>query len=156
MWDFLFVFFSWRLFRLVLSACCGFSACFSSEKHTPCGFLLASSLKNTLFAPGLCDQLPVCVFSLAFLLKNTRHVVFCSLLLSKTHFSLHYISISFRFVFSARFSSEKHMPCGFPLASSRKNTLFTPLHIDQLPVCVFLLASSLKNTLSAPISTFHY
>lgn len=85
--DLLLAIFVWRLFRLILFACCGFSSSlfcfhahamgfhayfsaptpsfrsptyrlasgvcfltrFPSKKHTPCGFLLASSLKNTLF-----------------------------------------------------------------------------------------------------------
>ena len=72
-------------FRLCTCRCFRFVfACFPSEKHTTCVFLLASSLKNTLFTPLHIDQLPVCVFSLAFLLKNTRHVVFRSLLLLKS------------------------------------------------------------------------
>ena len=83
-------------YRLASGLC--FLALFSSKKHTSCVFPLTSSLKTTLFAYVRVDASGLCL--LAFLLKNTRHVFFCLLLLSKTHFSLHYISISFQFVFS--------------------------------------------------------
>lgn len=79
-----------------------FPACFSFQKHTTCVFSLTFHPKNTLFSPAHTNKLPVCVFPLAFLPKNTRHVFFCLLFLSYTHFSSHdqfsphNLSISFR------------------------------------------------------------
>ena len=83
-------------YRLASGLC--FLARFSSKKHTSCVFPLTSSLKTTLFAYVRVDASGLCL--LAFLLKNTRHVFFCLLLLSKTQFSLRDCMISFRGVFS--------------------------------------------------------
>ena len=87
-----------------------FPACFSLQKHTTCVFLLTFPLVHTLFSPAHTNQLPFCVFRLAFLSKNTRHVFFCLLFLSYTHFSSHD-------QFSPRNLSISFRGRGFPLAN---------------------------------------
>ena len=109
------------LFALKTHVMC-FSAYSFSQKHTSCVFPLTFSLKNTLFSYVRIDQFPRWGFLLTFRPKNTRHVFFRLLFLSKTHFSPMYVSISFQggvsrllfalkthvMCFSAYFFSQKH------------------------------------------------
>ena len=75
------------------------SRLFSHEKtHDMC--LLAYMLLHTVFSPLPAYQLPRCVFSLVLPWKNTRHVFFHLLICFYTQFSLCYLPISFRNVFS--------------------------------------------------------
>ena len=105
----------------------GFSACFLPP--TPS------------FPPKPSDQFLFCVFPLAFLSKNTRHVFF----------SLHFLLLcSHRLAsgvcFSACFSFQKHTTCVFLLTFPLIHTLFfprslfSPRPIDKLPEWFFQLA----------------
>ena len=112
--------------------------------HTCRVFSDFNSRLFTRFFPSLpANQLPVCVFLLAFLSENTCRVFsdFNSRLY--THFSLINLPISFRFcVFLLAFLSKKTCRV-FSDFNSRLFTRFFPsLPANQLPEWVFSLFSS--------------
>ena len=125
------------LFLLVFSSICQsasglcFLACFSLQKNIPCVFRLRFSLLYTLFSYLPVNQLPVCVFLLAFLFKNTYRVFSDFNSCFYTHFSLLYLPISFRFVFFCLLSSLKNTYCVF---SDFNSSFFTHFSLIYLPI----------------------
>ncbi len=88
----------------------------------------------SFFPPKPSDQFLFCVFLLAFLSKNTRHVFFPLHFLSYTHFSPLLTPISFRGVFSRLlFFPKTHDMCFFAYFSSHTHTF--------LPTPTFLPAT---------------
>ena len=86
----------------------------SLQKTHAAVFRLQFSLLYTLFPSLHANQLPVCVFLLAFPSKNTCRVFSDFNSRFYTHFSLLYMPISFRFVFFCLLSLQKTHAVCFP------------------------------------------
>ena len=94
-----------------------FSACFSFKRHMPCVFRLQFSLLYTLFPSLHANQLPVCVFLLAFLSK-THAVCFPTSILAFIHtFLFSTCLLASGLCFSACFLNMCFKHIFFPLSS---------------------------------------